>query len=553
MITTSTELFDLYHRVANLTEAINDPVLMQNFAEVAHVFADKEADFNIKVMMYGVYNAGKSTLINALLGENLAAVGDVPMTERIEQYQWKNYTIFDTPGIDAPKAHEIVTEAQLRTVDGIIFVVNPQGVVEERKTLEVLVALLADRRKVFLVFNEKQKLSDEDFMKLKDAVRIRIQEIAAARGLHNILKEIPILRINAKLALKARTEDPRFLEYSGYNQLAAELNHFLAGISHQDLLNRLVTVLRNYIASALNELNNEENEAIIQNYNQLLQRLSTEYHQATERLQSLIVQEGSAVQRQSKLLLQRDPKNCEAAITRLLEESVTHFISAMGKEAQHLALRFQGEIEELEQMIIDSSKLSVQLKDLNVMSENRSESSLMEDEKRPESEGLINPQNINSAVQTVARVTKPEHIVAGLKVVKEWLPSLMTGVGSKTMEKWAGAIVGRWIPFVGTAVTVLTSVWDAFGNDAEDQQVARAVAQQQAEEERYRQQVEDVSTEIMINFKRDCTRYIMEHFDPWFNELVEKLKATQGSVSRQKAANQNFIFELEQINLALID
>ncbi len=549
MIKTSTELFDLYHKVASVTEAINDPVLTQNFAEVAQVFADKEADFNIKVMMYGVYNAGKSTLINALLGEHIAAVGDIPMTDKIEQYQWKNYTIIDTPGIDAPKAHEIVTQAQLRTVDGIIFVVNPQGVVEERKTLEVLVALLADRRKVFLVFNEKQKLSDEDFMKLKDAVRIRIQEIAAARGLYNILKDIPILRINAKLALKARLDSPQLLEYSGYNQLAAELSHFLAGISHQDVLDRLVTLLRNYITSALQELNNEENETIIQNYNQLLQRLSAEYYQATERLQSLIEQEGSTVQRQSKLLLQRDPTNCEAAITGLLEESVTHFVLAMGKESQYLALQFQGEIEELEQMIIDSSKLSVQLKDLNLTHENRSNQSLLQDENQPE--GLINPQTINNTVQTVARVTKPEHIVAGLKLVKEWLPSLMKGVGPKTMEKWAGTIVGRWIPYVGTAVTVLTSVWDMFGADAEDKRAAAIVAQQQAEMERYQQQVEDVSTEIMINFKRDCARYITEHFDPWFNELVEKLKETQGSVSRQKATNQNFILELEQINLAL--
>ncbi len=549
MIKSSTELFDLYARVEALTAAMGDSVLSQKFQQVQNVFADKKDDFNIKVMMYGVYNAGKSTLINALLGENLAATGDIPLTERIHQYQWKNYTIFDTPGIDAPKAHEIVTEAQLRKVDGIIFVVNPQGAVEERKTLEVLVNLLADKRKVFLVLNEKQSLSDDNFIKLKNAIRERIQEIAEKKGLRDILKDIPILRVNAARAVKGRIEDPRYLPSSGYNELAADLSHFLAGISHQDVIDRLVKELQNYIGIAISRLDNEENEAIIQNYNELLKKISGEYRETKDRLQSLIDQEGAAVKRQCKLLIQKDPEHCEAPISALLEESVENFINNMEQEARHLELQFQGEIQELQQMIIDSEQLNIKLGEINI--DTQMIDSELIGEPSSEDGGIITAKNINRTVQTVSKITKPEHIVTGLNLVKEWMPSLMKGVGPKTMEKWAGAAVGRWIPYVGTAVTVLTSVWDMFGADSEDKKMARIVEQQRAAEERYNQQIEDTANQIAANFTRDCSGFINRNLDPWFNQLIDKLKETQGSVSHQKATNQNFLLELENVQAQL--
>ena len=36
-----------------------------------------------KVMVYGIYNSGKSTLINALMKQEVAEMADRPMTDRI--------------------------------------------------------------------------------------------------------------------------------------------------------------------------------------------------------------------------------------------------------------------------------------------------------------------------------------------------------------------------------------------------------------------------------------------------------------------------------------
>lgn len=554
MVKTSTELFDLYTQIATLTADVANPTLLKSFQQVQEVFEDKQEDFNIKVMMYGVYNAGKSTLINALLGQNIAATGDVPLTDRIHQYQWKNYTIYDTPGIDAPKAHEIVTETQLRRVDGIIFVVNPQGAVEERKTLEVLVDLLADRRKVFLVLNEKNRLTEEDFTKLKNAIRERIQEIAEKKGLTNILKDIPILRVNAALAVKGRIENPGYLNRSGYNELAEELSSFLAGISDQDILQRLVKVLKDYIAEFESFLDNSENESIYQNYNQLLQNISTEYRATKDRLQNQISQEGEAIKQQSKTLMMRDPKNSESAINAILASGLQHIIQNMEQEAQYLELQFQGEIQELQQMIIDSERLNIDLGSIDIDNPQSQELSEIAstDANREKAGGILTTENINHSVQIVGKFTKPEHIVKGLSLVKEWMPSLMKGVGPKTMEKWAGAVVGRWIPYVGATVTVLTSVWDLFSDDPEDKHMARMVEKQRAEEERYNQQIEDISQQVAFNFVRDCSAFISQNFDTWFNDLIAKLKETQGEVGAKKEANQDYLLALNSIKMALL-
>lgn len=125
MSITSSQLYGTYESVKKLVQ--DYPAMQESFAQVSVQFEDKVKTPGISVMVYGIYNAGKSTLINALVGQEVAPTGDIPLTDKVSSYRWNNHTILDTPGVDAPLAHEEVTKAQMMTADAIIFVVNPSG------------------------------------------------------------------------------------------------------------------------------------------------------------------------------------------------------------------------------------------------------------------------------------------------------------------------------------------------------------------------------------------------------------------------------------------
>lgn len=120
--------FDLTAKLAN-----QFPELAREFAPVQQQFDDKRLQPDACIMVYGIYNAGKSTLINALIGERVAKTGDIPMTSSVDDYRWNNSIILDTPGVDAPMEHEKVTREQMLKADAVIFVVNPLVPPRKRK------------------------------------------------------------------------------------------------------------------------------------------------------------------------------------------------------------------------------------------------------------------------------------------------------------------------------------------------------------------------------------------------------------------------------------
>ena len=76
-----------------------------NADKVHQILTDTEKGHSPTIMFYGLYNAGKSTLINALCQEYVAKTGDVPTTAAIQPVPWEGYSLVDTPGINAKDAH----------------------------------------------------------------------------------------------------------------------------------------------------------------------------------------------------------------------------------------------------------------------------------------------------------------------------------------------------------------------------------------------------------------------------------------------------------------
>ena len=136
-------------------------------------------------MVYGIYNAGKSTLLNALAGEERAPVSNRPETSVVMPYYWRDFEILDTPGIDAPQEHEEISRKQLDESDAIIFVLDSTSTFEENRVYAELTDILSAGKRTIVVINNKSgaEKTDPESQKAQDKVLYNIQRECSARGL----------------------------------------------------------------------------------------------------------------------------------------------------------------------------------------------------------------------------------------------------------------------------------------------------------------------------------------------------------------------------------
>lgn len=537
----SNVLFDTFNSTAELVS--HYPAMAEVFEPVAIQFADKQRQPDASIMVYGVYNAGKSTLINALVGKNVAATGDIPLTDRVDEYRWGQYAILDTPGVDAPQAHEQVTRDQMLKADAIIFVVNPSGAAEELKTLQVLIDLLAEGKKLFLVFNEKDTLSLEDFTRLKNDTRIRLQALAATRGMCDVLADIPIWRVNALSALIGKLKQKQgLIEDSGYPAFETALTTFVESITTDDVSDRLTRQLRGFLEHFIAVLMRNAGSESVRQYDTLLRNLVVAQGNCRREIKKEISNNRTSIYERSKMALRQDPQQSQSKIEDFYQNASDNVKRVLNDEMEFLANQFNDDIETLEAVLSRSATDNgVQV---NCLKEGSDDVAVTDISGAP---SRINADMVNQAVNVVGKMAKPEHVVEGLKLVKEWIPSIMKGIGPKTMEKWGSLLVGKWIPYIGPAVTVLSTVWDMFADDPEEKKLRQQSEQYQRERERFMQEVEDIAQNIATQYETAMTSLITEVLEPWFSEMKKKVTDTLNTANQRELANRSAITEAQQL------
>ena len=127
------------------------------------------------VTIAGRTNAGKSSLLNAIIGEKIASVSNKPQTTRTRITGIKNIgetqlVFFDTPGLHKPKNK--LSEHMLNTVkesvsdiDAVVFVMDCTKKIVEQE-LELLESFNKNKMPVILVLNKIDLLENKESLAL---------------------------------------------------------------------------------------------------------------------------------------------------------------------------------------------------------------------------------------------------------------------------------------------------------------------------------------------------------------------------------------------------
>ena len=239
----------LNHSYAKLNNIVSEakPILEKKLPNEAEALINttkqKLAEEALTVQLYGSYNAGKSSFINLLLGQDVAQVGDHPVTDRVDTYDWDGIKLLDSPGVNAPIEHEEVTMDRLKSVDLVVFMIR-HGDHDSKDIYRRLVELLESGKQVFVIINYQglnPKHSDESGTAfIANYVSDKIHEYIQLSGIDlsaSLSSQLKIIPLNIKTATKGfREGKDALVEYSGYLSFESSFNTWIDTLNNEQLL-----------------------------------------------------------------------------------------------------------------------------------------------------------------------------------------------------------------------------------------------------------------------------------------------------------------------------
>ncbi len=194
-----------------VTKIINDTDLQQKYNNDVMVIDEILSKIEPSMMFFGVYNAGKSTLLNAIFGKGIASVADVPETHRVTSYDWNNFKLVDTPGINGPENDERVSKTEIRKHDVILFVIDDGDTFDTDKVTNEILEIIIEQRPLILVLNCKQNLDNNVVNSKREKIAKNIDRAAEIKNIGNVFHKYEFIAVDAKTAYQARLENSELL------------------------------------------------------------------------------------------------------------------------------------------------------------------------------------------------------------------------------------------------------------------------------------------------------------------------------------------------------
>lgn len=525
-----------FTRVLDTYEQVSAPLARwlpaERCGELGSRLQGKAARLRPQIMVFGLYNAGKSTLINALMGRAEAPMADRPETAKVAQYHWKGYVLLDTPGIDAPIEHEEIAVQQLHDSEVVLFVVAAGGTTDEAATWERLVKILVSGRRVMLIVNNKAAIQRDsrDFIGINDNLRQHLQQAAQAHRLADILDQVPILWVNAKAALRGRLENKdALIEFSGILELEQALGDFLASSDSGVVFETCRKELQEAIELAQLRLH----QATGNTQSEALAKARSQIDSERARLEGVLQHhlDSRCLRAKSKVValitdahLQpagRGEQAMEEGTAEVIAALTTDMMSELTKELP----KTQRKLEDIGQALAESAfgAASASVGDVPHGSETN--------------DSGLSPA-LKDAVRKVPlgdlKTLTEQGVKKALELGKELLPNLFKGIGKKTMERWA-AMAGRWAGPLLQAGMAIYGIYQAFSTEKAEK----------AALERQTKAVEDAASAFVDDLRQAYLSQIALVTEEVFKPIDDWVAAQRSQLaqSRQEQTQDQQLFE----------
>lgn len=186
----------------------------------------------LRLVVTGEYNAGKSTILQALTGRTDILVDSDVSTSEVTEYLWGSVLLVDTPGVKAGvrEQHDELAEQALRDADLVLFVLTVDlfdDVTAEH--LRHVAHGLGKRRQLLVAINKSAT------MKAPPGVRERaVREVLGSMG-----NDVPVVECDARRFLRSvQRQDTATAGRSGIPELSTQLSGLVTGRGEQGRVRR---------------------------------------------------------------------------------------------------------------------------------------------------------------------------------------------------------------------------------------------------------------------------------------------------------------------------
>lgn len=434
-----------------------------------------------EIMVYGIYNAGKSSILNELLQDDKAEVNDVPTTDKVTYYSWNGYKIADTPGIFAPIQHEEVTQAHLKKADIVLFVMSTQGANERAENYQRMKDIADAGKKIIIVLNDKDgylcseetdsdgQTGIEKIQEIKQKVSANMQMV----GIENVDEKYCIVTVDAQTARKGRLENKKTLiEQSGLDELKSVILTELKSTTAFDILRGGIRQIENILDEFIKNLESNENSELVKNMNLVLENFNRQKISMRRQINTYI-------DTQAEFLGNNLPQIIWA--NRNDQDKINEVV---GAEIQRLNEKVQREIQR--QLQDAATILELELKSF---AEIKIDSASVDAQTFSSILQKLNAAN-SQAVSTeiVAQDSKNSTDLSNIGLVGGILTEsagaiLKTEVGKALAKTALGKIIGGAIPVIGPILTIVGVLGALFGGNDNERHAAQ-LRQQNAQERR---------------------------------------------------------------------